>query len=114
MSTASVFRGTELTLQVDQLDLTGGNAGGFGSHKEWRHLYVPAPYLITLSALASTSAESSGRSSTLETDYKLELRLLFHWEMGRLGAFQDLVYVTSGAAGVLVVVGGDVSRKADT
>jgi hypothetical protein len=56
-------------------------------------------YRITLSALASTFG-GIVRPICLAAliDDQLELRRLLYWEIGRLGAFEDLVHILSGAS----------------
>jgi len=40
-----------------------------------------------------------------EIDYKLKLRRLLHWEVSRFRSFQNLVYVSGGAAVTISIVG---------
>ena len=66
----------------------------------------------------SASGQDIGRNGQsdlfggLEIDDELELRRLFHWEIRRLCAFQDLIDVSGGATKQIEIAGTIVHQSA--
>src|SRR5262252_6908692 len=72
-----------------------------------------AEHLVRLDEVRRRDGEVEGLGR-LEVDDQLELRGLLHWQVGGLGAFQDLVYVERGTAqevGIACPIGPQVRHR---